>query len=143
MLWSAPTTMTIARQLLRLTLLLAPVAAPGFVLGCGGEGECIVLALPTAQVSVARGAMGNVAATFTNSKGFVDSVSVVGAPPGVTSIFQPPAGTGPSTIVSSGTLVVMVAASTTPGTYMVTVEARQYTDGVACVSTVTLTLTVT
>lgn len=142
MLWCAPPIMTIARQLLRITLLFAPLTAPGFSLGCGG-GECIVIALPAAQVSVARGAQGNVAATFTNSKGFVDSVSLVGAPAGVTSIFQPPAGTGPTTIVTSGTLVVMVAESTAPGTYMVTVEARQYTDGVACVSTITLALTVT
>lgn len=143
MLWSRPFTMTIPHPTIRLTLLLVLLAAPGSLLGCGGTGECIVLSLPTAQASVARGAQGNVAASFANSKGFVDSVSLVGAPAGVTAIFQPPAGTGPSTIVTSGTLVVMVAASTAPGQYMVTVEARQYTDGVACVSTVTLALTVT
>lgn len=138
-----PLTMTIAHPTIRLTLLLAVLAAPAPMLGCGGTDECIVLSLPTAQASVARGAQGSVSASFANSKGFVDSVTLVGAPAGVTSIFQPPAGTGPSTIVASGTLVVMVAASTAPGQYMVTVEARQYTDGVACVSTIMLALTVT
>lgn len=122
------------RALIASALLLAAAA-------CGGSEKCLTMMLGSGQVSVARGATVPLAVTFSDSQGYVDSVTLVSPPAGLTAVFDD-GGAGPTTIVTSGTLRLSASASTTEGTYTIEVEARQYLGDSPCISNVQLTVTV-
>src|SRR5205814_2177322 len=94
------------------------------VVGCGKEGggtgpaADYTLALAPTALTIVQGATGNTTVTITrtNFSGAV-TLSLGGAPGGVTGSFDPAAPTG-----TSATLTVSVAAAVAPGVYNLTVD---------------------
>ena len=102
---------------------LALIASVGTMVGCGGEdvtgmGGDYLLSLTPAALTVVQGADGNTDVTLTRTD-FTGAVtlSLGGAPAGVTGAFAPPAPTG-----TSSTLTVSVGAAVAPGVYNLTVD---------------------
>ena len=96
------------------------------------------LSASPSSVSVAQGGNGSATITVTPSRGFNSSVALTasGQPTGVTVSFNPSTVSGGS---GNSTMGVSVAATTTPGTYSITVSG---TSGSA-IETTTVSLTVT
>src|SRR5437870_10655358 len=102
---------------------LGLVAGVVVVVGCGtkestGPAADYTLSLAPAALTIVQGATGNTTVTITRTN-FTDAVtlSLGGAPTGVTGSFNPAAPTG-----TSATLTVSVGATVVPGVYNLTVN---------------------
>src|SRR5213594_158288 len=102
---------------------LGLVAGVAVVVGCGtkestGPAADYTLSLAPAALTIVQGATGNTTVTITRTN-FTDAVtlSLGGAPTGVTGSFNPAAPTG-----TSATLTVSVGATVVPGVYNLTVN---------------------
>src|SRR5205809_139571 len=102
---------------------LVLVAGLAVVTGCGKDGGTgpaadYTLSLAPAALTIVQGATGNTTVTITRTN-FTDAVtlSLGGAPTGVTGSFNPAAPTG-----ASATLTVSVGATVAPGVYNLTVN---------------------
>ena len=102
---------------------LVLVAGLAVVTGCGKDGGTgpaadYTLSLAPAALTIVQGATGNTTVTITRTN-FTDAVtlSLGGAPTGVTGSFNPAAPTG-----TSATLTVSVGATVVPGVYNLTVN---------------------
>src|SRR5436190_1267433 len=102
---------------------LVLVAGVAVVVGCGtkestGPAADYTLSLAPAALTIVQGATGNTTVTITRTN-FTDAVtlSLGGAPTGVTGSFNPAAPTG-----TSATLTVSVGATVVPGVYNLTVN---------------------
>src|SRR5207249_549011 len=102
---------------------LGLVAGVAVVVGCGtkestGPAADYPLSLAPAALTIVQGATGNTTVTITRTN-FTDAVtlSLGGAPTGVTGSFNPAAPTG-----TSATLTVSVGATVVPGVYNLTVN---------------------
>src|SRR5207244_609414 len=102
---------------------LGLVAGVAVVVGCGtkestGPAADYTLSLAPAALTIVQGATGNTTVTITRTN-FTDAVtlSLGGAPTGVTGAFDPAAPTG-----NTATLTVSVGAAVAPGVYNLTVD---------------------
>src|SRR5437762_7384517 len=102
---------------------LVLLAGLAVVTGCGKDGGTgpaadYTLSLAPAALTIVQGATGNTTVTITRTN-FTDAVtlSLGGAPTGVTGSFNPAAPTG-----TSATLTVSVGATVVPGVYNLTVN---------------------
>lgn len=133
--------MSISKHLIRYGLVLlstAVVAACSSGDGGTEPGE-IVLGLNPNSATIQQGGSAPVTGTLTRSGGFTGTVNltVTGAPTGVTAVVSNVVTTG---LVTTATITINVAATTTPGTYNLT--ARGNGTGVS-EATAAFTLTVT
>src|SRR5438046_6017279 len=118
---------------------LVLVAGVAVAVGCGtkestGPAADYTLSLAPAALTIVQGANGTTTVTITRTS-FTDAVtlSVGGAPAGVTGSFDPAAPTG-----TSSTLTLSVGAAVAPGVYNLTVDGT----GTAGNRSTSLTLTV-
>src|SRR5207249_2381834 len=102
---------------------LGLVAGVAVAVGCGtkestGPAADYTLSLAPAALTIVQGSTGNTTVTITRTN-FTDAVtlSLGGAPTGVTGSFNPAAPTG-----TSATLTVSVGATVAPGVYNLTVD---------------------
>lgn len=123
----------------RFAWLVAGVLALGFIAGCNttsttGSTPDFSLLLSQSSINIDTGTSGSVSITVTPSGGFsgMVSLSVSGAPAGVTTNLNPNA------TAASSTLQVTVAGTATPGSYALTIRG---TSG-SLTHDATLTLTV-
>lgn len=120
------------------TMLAACGTDNGGTTNPGGDPAIAISVNPT-SLSIQQGASGSVTASITRSGGFSGTVNIAteGAPTGVTATVSNVSTSGGTT---TGTITVAAAASTTPGTYNLTIRASG--SGVSD-KTVAFTLTVT